>query len=183
MSTSYRVHPHSDCLYFITITVFDWIPLFLSAGYCDIIIDSLAYCQKFKGLRIHAYVIMPNHLHLIVSTDNAHSLPDVIRDFKRFTSRRITRTLVREGALKRRRLLGYAATFGKGNTCYKVWQDGYHPIAIYSMEVFRQKLRYIHDNPVRKGLVRNAEHWRYSSAGDYLGEERGELEIDVIELV
>lgn len=183
MSQSHRVLPGSDCPYFVTITVSDWIPLFLSAGYCDILIDSLAHCRRLKGLRIHGYVIMPNHLHLIVSTESTHSLPDILRDFKRFTSRRITRTLEREGAQKRRRLLGYAATSGKGNTSYKVWQDGYHPIAIYTPGAFRQKLQYIHDNPVRKGLIRSAEQWRYSSAGDYLTGVPGELEIDVIELV
>ena len=183
MTRAYRILPQEGTLHFVTTTIIDWIPLFLSWHTCDIIIDALRYCRREKGLRIHAYVIMSNHLHLILSTVGARSLSDVMRDFKRYTSRKITEQLEQEGAGVRLDLLRHRATRGKGNVDYKVWADGYHPVVVSSLDFSRQKLNYIHDNPVRKGLVRRQEEWRYSSAGDYITGVAGDLEIDKIDLV
>ncbi len=69
----------------------------------------------------------------------------------------------------------------KSNSEHQFWQEGFHPQMIYSEEVFRQKVEYIHFNPVRRGLVREPEHWRYSSAASYTLGVRGELEIDDLE--
>lgn len=81
-------------LYFITTTVIDWIDIFTRPKYKHIIIQSLEYCQKNKGLKIYAWVLMSNHLHAIVSTDSEHSVSDIFRDFKKYTSKQIISELM-----------------------------------------------------------------------------------------
>ena len=73
-------------IHFITFSVIQWIDIFTRKVYADIVIDSLKYCKANKGLKIYAWCIMSNHLHLIVSTDENYMVSDVIRDFKKFTS-------------------------------------------------------------------------------------------------
>jgi len=72
-------------LNFITFTIVDWIDLFTRSVYCDIILDSLRFCQKEKGLNIYAYVIMPSHIHMIIATDHPDGLSAIIRSFKSYT--------------------------------------------------------------------------------------------------
>jgi REP element-mobilizing transposase RayT len=74
-------------LYFLTLQVVGWVDIFTRKSYRDIIIDSFVYCRKSKGLKVYAYVIMSNHVHCVVSAEN--NLSDVVRDFKKFTSKEI----------------------------------------------------------------------------------------------
>jgi hypothetical protein len=64
----------------------------------------------------------------------------------------------------------------KTESTYQVWKEGNHPQLIESEEVMRQKLDYIHQNPVKRGYVDLPEHWRYSSARDYAG-QKGLIEV------
>lgn len=178
MPRGYRHLGETPCLYFITTSIVHWIPLFISGRYCQIIIDALNYCRNTKGLRVHAYVIMPTHLHLILSAEPALALPGIVRDLKRWTSRVMTQCLEEDHAQLPLRLLHSTASKAKGNSDYKVWQDGYHPVAITTQSFLMQKLNYLHQNPVRKGLVRRAEDWAYSSADDYISGRCGLMEID-----
>jgi REP element-mobilizing transposase RayT len=87
MSTGYQIYNQSGS-YFLTLQVVDWIDIFSRKVYRDIILDSLDYCRKNKGLQIWAYVIMTNHIHCILSAENGN-LSDIIRDFKRHTASKI----------------------------------------------------------------------------------------------
>lgn len=182
MSRKYRHYPDGNYIYFITSAVVEWIPLFLSHRYFNILTDAFAYCRNNKGLRVHAYVLMPNHFHLIASSEPQAALPDIIRDLKRYTSREVTRCLEEDGAYFVLGLLEEAAVLDERNNIYQVWQKGYHPEAIFTQRFFRQKLDYLHNNPVRKGYVDAAEHWRYSSASQYVAGSVGMMEIDRLEL-
>ncbi len=84
MHTGYIIR-NQDRPHFITCTVINWIDVFTRKTYCDIVIDSLAYCIKEKGLILYGYVIMSNHIHLIVQSSKG-KLSELIRDFKKFTS-------------------------------------------------------------------------------------------------
>jgi len=182
MTRAYHHYADGQYIYFITSTVVNWIPIFLSHRYFDILIDALAYCRNEKGLLVHAYVLMPNHFHAIVSSEPHSALPSIIRDLKRHTAWEIARCLAEEGSWYILRQLEWAAgKAGRGNDV-QVWQEGYHPEAIYSQKFFRQKLDYLHDNPVRKEYVGTAEHWLYSSAGQYLSESVGMMQIDKLAL-
>ncbi len=87
MSTGYQIYDKSGS-YFLTFLVVDWVDIFTRKVYRDIILDSLDFCRKNKGLEIWAYVIMSNHVHAILSAEN-DNLPDIIRDFKRHTASKI----------------------------------------------------------------------------------------------
>src|SRR5688572_16391654 len=92
MSDRYKVR-ESWMPHFITTTVVGWIDALSREMYKEIIVDSLKYCQQNKGLNVHAWVIMSNHLHLIVSAKDDSALPDIIRDFKKFTSRSLVNAI------------------------------------------------------------------------------------------
>lgn len=77
---------NQQAVHFITFAVVQWIDVFTRKEYADIVVDSLKFCQRNKGLKIHAWCIMSNHLHLILSVDEPFKLSDVLRDFKKFTS-------------------------------------------------------------------------------------------------
>lgn len=178
MNTANRV---LDELYFITTTVVDWMDIFTRSKYKHILLESLAYCQQQKGLRIYAWVLMSNHLHLIVSAGAEQPVADIIRDFKKFTSKRILAELEEDPQESRREWMldrfRFAGANDKKITNYRFRQEGYHPEFICSHDFYRQKLDYIHDNPVRQEVVARQEEYLYSSAVDYTG---GKGLIDVI---
>jgi len=164
--------------HFITCTTVEWLPVFTRTRYLDIITASLTFCRQHKSLRLHAYVILDNHLHLIVS---AADLSQVIRDFKRHTAKEILAVATQENKQWLLKQFEFFKGVHRGKSQHQVWQEGFHPQAITSEDMLRQKLDYIHYNPVRLGLVDRPEDWRYSSARNYLGQD-GLLEIDLIEL-
>jgi len=165
-------------LYFITSTIVDWYPVFTNVSYFNTIIQSLQYCRINKGLRIYAYVVMLDHLHLIVLVDgDSSNLSNVIRDIKRYTSREISNQLKREG--KKQSLQIFCQAAGCSHK-FKIWQKGFHPKGIFNERFCLEKLNYIHDNPVRKGYVIHPEHWYYSSASCYAGSANVPLQIDNI---
>jgi putative transposase len=163
----YRVYKEIYNVYFSTSTIVEWLPVFTSDIYFNIIIDSLKYCQRNKGLNLIAYVIMPDHVHLVTSNLEKVNLSDIMRDFKRYTSREISSQLERDNKNFLLEVFKRSAHIGKGNTEYKVWQDDFHPEAIYSESFLQQKIDYVHFNPVRRELVTKPEDWRYSSARNY----------------
>jgi REP element-mobilizing transposase RayT len=161
-------------IYFITCTVVNWIPLFTRKPYFDILLDSLQFCRQDKGLKIYAWVILDNHLHLVVGGDR---LTDTIRDFKSHTAKRIIAQLELEQKSWVLNQLQYYKKSFKTRSDYQVWQEGFHPQDITSEEMLYQKTVYLHENPVRIGVVEEPEHWVYSSARDYAG-EKGIMELD-----
>jgi putative transposase len=177
MRTRYRV-AELESPHFITCTIVGWLPVFTRVSYLDLVTASLTFCREQKGLRLHGYVILDNHLHLMVSADN---LSQVVRDFKRHTAGEILALARQENKLWLLRQFEFLKSLHKSNSQHQVWQEGFHPQAIISEDMLRQKLDYMHYNPVRLGLVDHPEDWRYSSARDYLG-QNGMMEIDLIEI-
>ncbi len=175
----YKIKDQS-ATYFLTFSVVGWIDIFSRQRYRDIILDSFRYCQEHKGLKVTAWVIMTNHIHAIWTTEG-HSISDVIRDFKTFTSKAITRSIEEEPESRRKWLLHmfrFYANQTNRNDAFKVWTSGNHPEEVYSTGFLQTKINYIHKNPVRAGFVAEAAHYLYSSAIDYEGGEgRGLVEI------
>ena len=170
MSSKYKAKALNE-LYFITITIVDWVDLLTRPVYKDVIISSLAHCSKEKGLNVHAYVIMSNHFHAIVSTNDV-LLENIIRDMKKFTSKELIKTILEINESRKEWLLKkfeFAAKRIKRGSKYKVWKDGYHPIHLSSNEMIDQRITYIHNNPVEEGYVYEPEHYIYSSADQYAG--------------
>lgn len=170
-------------VYFVTDTVVDWVDIFTRPIFKHIIIASLQYCQKEKGLIIYAWVLMTNHMHMIVGSDGVNKVSDIMRDFKKFTSKEILSTLLLESTESRQEWMlnrfEYAGKNDKKIKNYKFWQDGNDAQGIYLNDYFNQKLNYIHQNPVKAELVSRPEDYRYSSAIDYAG-GKGLLEVTVV---
>ncbi|MBI3006237.1 MAG: transposase [Ignavibacteriales bacterium] len=167
-------------LYFVTTTIVDWQFVFTSFPYFEIIIDALKYSVAKKGLHLHAYVIMPNHAHYIISADIPENVSHIMRDFNTHTSREITALLREERKIPALDLFKRAAALdGRGND-FKVWQDGFHPIALETEGFIEQKLDYLHDNPVRKGYVEEPEHWKYSSARNYVLNDHSVIRVECL---
>ena len=163
--------------YFITCTVVKWIPLFTRKPYLDILIDSLQFCRQHKGLKIYAYVILDNHLHLVVAGDQ---LTDIIRDFKSYTAKRLIAKLEQEQKTWLLNQFQYYKQPAKTKSDYQVWQEGFHPQEIVSEEMLHQKIDYLHYNPVRIGVGARPEDCVYSSAGAYAG-GKGIVELDALD--
>ena len=174
MSEKYKV-ANIRSVHFVTITIIDWVDLLTRPTYKHIIMDSLKYCQQNKGLKIYAYVIMTSHLHFIVSSKEGFTIPETIRDFKKFTSKKLIEAIKGYPESRREWLLNkfsYAAGRIKRGTNYKVWQDGFHPVELDTNQLLEEKLEYIHRNPVEEEIVHKPEDYIYSSALDYMGEKR-----------
>lgn len=161
-------------LYFITTTVVDWIDVFTRPIYKQIVLDSLIHCQKEKGLDIYAWVLMSNHLHMVVGVrDDKQTISDILRDFKKFTSKKIIAS-IEENPEESRKVWMLDRFWFVGNNDkkiknYKFWQDGNNIEQIQTYEFFQQKVNYIHNNPVKQEIVERPEDYLYSSARNYAG--------------
>src|SRR5438105_11710677 len=126
MRSRYRVN-EPDSAHFITSTIVEWLPVFVSSAYCDILVRSLAWCRDHKGLRIYGWVILDNHFHAIVS---APDLSRTISDLKKFTPREILEQLRVEGREWLLYQFQHFRAAHKTASDHQVWQEGFHPQAI-----------------------------------------------------
>ena len=173
-----------DSGYFITMTTIGWVDLFTRLKQKHLIIDSLNYCQTHKGLEIYAYCIMPSHIHMLCKAEEGFVLSNIIRDFKKFTSKKIIRTINEYPESRREWLLDLfsdACAHLKRDQEYKVWQDGYHAEIASSNWFIKQKIDYIHNNPVVDRIVEHPEDYVYSSARNYAGLD-SELDVVILDL-
>ena len=173
-------------IYFVTFTVVHWINLFTQPAYLDSLIGSLKHCQENKGLRVHAFVIMSNHLHLIIARkEDGDPLSGIIRDFKKYTSKEMIKSIQTGRESRREWLLRAFARAGKANPnnkAYQVWQQDNHPVELVTLKFTRQKLDYIHLNPVRAKIVFNPIDYVHSSATAYAGRAAEcPLEVDLLD--
>ncbi|MCC7520211.1 MAG: transposase [Flavobacteriaceae bacterium] len=156
--------------YFITATVVDWVDIFTRKIYRDIIIESLTYNIEKKGLIIYAYVIMSNHIHLIIQAKDGN-LSDILRDFKKHTSKAILNAIIQEPESRKEWMLerfSKAKESHQRNSNFQFWQYGNHAEEIYSQSFFWTKIDYIHFNPVRSRIVKTPQDYIYSSASNYI---------------
>lgn len=158
-------------IHFITFAVVEWVDVFTRKQYRDIILDSIRFCQIEKGLKLYSWCIMSNHLHLIVSAEE-NNLSDVLRDFKKFTSKELIKAITANKQESRREwMLDIFKREGAGNSRnseYQFWRQDNQPMELYSSIFVAQKTNYIHQNAVEAGIVEKPEDYLYSSARDYV---------------
>jgi REP element-mobilizing transposase RayT len=182
MSAENYVIRDNEGYYFVTFTVIDWVDVFTRKTYKHELVNSLNYCVKDKNLNIHAWVIMSNHMHLIISGRNEVYLPGVIRDYKKFTSKKIYERLgdsEESRSVWMKKKFEFAANRTRRNQDFKIWKDGYYAIPLDTLDQLKIKVDYIHANPVRSEIVYHPEHFLYSSARDYAG-EKGLVDIELL---
>ena len=171
MGESYQIKDQ-EAAYYLTCQVVGWVDILSRKNCRDIILESLSYCIEHKGLVVYAYVIMTNHIHMVVRSE-CGSLSDTIRDFKRFTSNKILKEVACNRAESRREWLGvvfkYHAKYNKRAHEKQFWTHENHAVELSGNELLDSKVEYIHNNPVRAGWVENPEGYLYSSARNYAG--------------
>lgn len=173
-----------NAVYFLTFTVVQWLDVFTRLNHKQAIVDSLNYCIEKKGMQVHAWCLMSNHLHLIASARDGFKLSDIIRDFKKHTAVKIIEQIKSEPESRRNLFLGVFREEGKKDariTAYKFWQEDNHAIQLepWQTEIMDEKLNYIHLNPVTEGIVEHENDYLYSSARDY-GNSKGLVKIEFL---
>ncbi len=163
--------------HFLTITIIEWIDIFTKPQYFKIIINSLKYCQKNKGLLLYEFVIMTNHLHLIAKAKEGNKLSQIISDFKKHTTREILKELEKDN---RKYILNLIKNSFAKKKDYQsqIWQRENYPELIATEEFLNEKIRYIYNNPVRKEYVENSEDWIYSSACNRILNKNGVMKLN-----
>ncbi len=152
-------HPH-----FVTCTILHWLPIFTRKESVQIVIDCLKFLQKKDDLKLYAYVVLENHLHMLVQSND---LQKSMQSFKQYTAKQILDMLKRENVTT---ILDQLAFYKKAHhkeKTYQVWEEGYQPKLMQSDAMMISKIEYIHQNPIKRGYVDEAIHWRYSSARGY----------------
>ena len=169
MSRKHKVHSLVNP-YFITMTIESWIPIFNNPNILNIAIASIIHCQSEKGLEIYAYCIMPSHIHMVCRATKESLLSYIIRDFKKFTSKKITKYLNDNADTRNLHILAVFSSQRnkkKSDQNYSVWQEGFQPIELTSNYFIDQKINYIHANPVTAGFVKRPQDYKLSSARNY----------------
>jgi putative transposase len=168
-------------LYFITTTTIERAPLFRRDVAKRIVADSLNYMRVNEWLCLYVFVIMPNHVHLIVRFLEGHTLANVMRDFKKHVAKQLIRQYQAEGNQQALAFLEQAAHNVSGQQ-YKVWEDGYDARNVFSSDFLRQKAEYVHNNPCQPHwrLVERPELYAWSSARHYLLGEPAVIAVDDI---
>jgi REP element-mobilizing transposase RayT len=148
-----------------------------------VLLESIEYCQKNKGLEVFGWCIMTSHVHLIIGTSDK-KIEDITRDLKSFTSNTLRKSITEHPQESRKEwmlwMMKRTGIKNGNNTDYQFWQQSYHPIELWDNYMMQQKLDYIHQNPVEAGFVDKPEHYIYCSARDYTG-ENGLLNIKIIQ--
>lgn len=180
-SENYRIgNQHS--VYFITFSVTDWVDVFIRLNFKNIIAESLEYCRKNKGLKLFAWCLMTNHIHMICTTEPPFEMSDFMRDFKKHTAKAVLYDIQSLPESRREWMLyrfEFAGKYDNRVNKYRFWQDKSHPIELTTTEMIEQRMNYIHENPVRAGIVAVAEDYLFSSARNYAGLS-SVVEIDLI---
>lgn len=142
-------------LHFLTFSCFHRKAKFNTGPARDIFVASLEKVRQHYDLCVYGYVVMPEHVHLLVSEPECGDLAHAIQALKQS----VARTLA----------LRAEESF---------WQARYYDFNVWSERKFVEKLRYIHRNPVTRGLVETAMDWPWSSFRHYMTGERGVVEIE-----
>lgn len=155
-------------VYFITSTVAGFVNIFEREELCRIFVDCVDFCQKRGDFILIAWVLMPNHFHLVMKVSGTADVSKVIGNIKRFTSRKIGEKLAELSLADLAACLSRAAEQEPSQDS-SVWKPRFDSLVLTNEDTLRQKIEYIHFNPVRKGLVSEASQWPYSSASAYDG--------------
>jgi putative transposase len=154
-----------DYLYFVTTNAVKHAHLFRGDVIKRILMDSLHFLRTTGRMKLFAFVIMPNHIHLIAKFSGEYSLANVMRDFKKFTARQVEKNI---------KILTFLRQEGQAvKQAYKVLDEGYDARDKFSTKFLQQKMDYIHQNPCQPQwkLVENPEDYFWSTAGFYLADK------------
>lgn len=147
---------------FFTATIYEWNHLLSNDNHKDTIVESLKFLVTDNKIELNAFVIMSNHIHLIWQPLFGFASSDIQASFMKFTARQLKRSLIKNDI---EALTGFKVN--KYDRAYQIWKREPLSIELISEDLFKQKLEYIHCNPVKAGLCKVPEDYYYSSARFY----------------
>lgn len=128
MSRKYKfLNPEG--VYFVSFAVQGWVDVFTRNEYKNILVENLDYCQKNKGLEIFAWCIMSSHVHLVIRAEGNALLSDILRDYKKFTSKAVIRAITDNNRESRKEWLLEQFNTPEGN---RFWRADNKPIELWS---------------------------------------------------
>jgi len=148
-------YQNQHCLHFITFSCYRRMQLLGSAHARDVFERELERVRKWYGICVVGYVAMPEHVHLLIGEPERNELSIAIQMLKQITSRKL-----------------------RPKNLPQFWQVRYYGFPVWTEKKRSEKLRYIHRNPVRRGLVRRPEGWRWSSFVHYATGAEAVVEIE-----
>jgi putative transposase len=165
--TTWRPEFNPDHLYFVTTKAVDYAHLFRRDLMKRLLVDALDCLRLRERLTLYAFVIMPNHIHLVIQCPVAYPVRDLVRDYKKHTADRIIRHYQGEN---NQQALQFLAAKAPPEQKYTVWEAGYQAKEVFSPDFLKQKMEYIHNNPCQPHwcLVAEPEAYLWSSARFYL---------------
>jgi len=164
--SSFEAH---GSVFFVTSTVVGFTPIFNNARACRIFIENLNFYQNRGDFRLIAFVLMPEHFHLIIKVNDKYTVSQIMANLKRITSKQVTAYFREAGNELTIKLLQSAAAREPASDS-KLWKPRFDSLVLVKEETLIQKIEYIHYNPVKRGLAKNAADGTYSSARNYAGD-------------
>ncbi len=174
MSRKYKFH-NKQGLYFVSFATVNWIEVFTRQIYFNVLVNSVNYCRAEMGMELYCYCFMPSHVHFIFRSTNEQPM-ELLRDFKKYTSKKVIEAVEKNG------YCDYLSEQEKSKVMLLNINFGniiINHIELWSEKVIKQKIDYIHTNPLESGFVINTVDWKYSSARNFQGDATV-LEIDSI---
>jgi putative transposase len=164
----------TDSCYFLTFNTVDKIDVFVKPSYKLAITDALNYFVTARGLVVYGWTLMSSHLHLIITTGEGAAPAHFERDFKKYTTPAILKSIEMEMDLRRnwmfQRFEDYSKSLRRIEK-FHLWQNCSSPLRIDAGQPadLINQIAHIHDNPVREKIVEHPEDYLFSSARDYAG--------------
>lgn len=163
-----------DACYFLTLNIVDKIDLFVRPAYKQVITDALNHFIRTQGLHLYSWCLMSSHLHLVLRTKDGAAPAWFERDFKRYTTPALLKTIEVEMDLRREWMLQRFEEYGRSLRRlekYHLWQNCSSPLRIENDQprLLMDRISHVHENPVREGIVDQPEAYLFSSARDYAG--------------
>ena len=159
-------------LHFITTSCYQRLPLLGKPRNRDLLLEVLERVRRRYGFVVVGYVIMPEHIHLLVGEPERGNPSKVMQAIKQGFARRLLRKLRAASNPGQSRLWNTALDGGH------VWQARFYDFVVFTEKKRVEKLRYMHRNPVRRGLVLEPQQWSWSSYRRYADGERGVVMVD-----
>jgi putative transposase len=175
-----------DACYFLTFNIVDKVDLFVRPAYKTVITDALNHFIRAQGLHLYSWCLMSSHLHLVLRTRDGAAPAYFERDFKRYTTPAMLKTIEMEMDLRRDWMLQRFEEYGKTLRRldkYHLWQNCSSPLRIENDQprLLMDQIAHVHENPVREGIVDQPEAYLFSSARDYTG-IRGLVAVKVVQV-
>ncbi|WP_317047436.1 transposase [Sinomicrobium soli] len=176
MSRNYKFR-NPEGLYFVSFAVVEWLDVFTRKQYKNILLDSLSFCQKQKGMEIIAWCIMTNHVHLVFRSVKGQHPALLLGDFKRFTSKAVVKAIQNNPRESRKEFLleqfKKVAEKSSNVDSHQFWRHDNKPIELWSNKVIQEKVSYVHNNPVGERAWFSSHRIIFTAVRRTMQEEKG----------